>query len=545
MKIVEGNIIDIENHKIYPAEIIILNGKIAEIQPNNKIYDEYICPGFIDAHVHIESSMLTPYEFSKAIIARGTVAIINDPHEIANILGVPGIQFMLDNSRQSLIKTFFGIPSCVPATPYDSAGSQISDSDIEKLAQSGEFILLSEVMNVPGVIECDREMMAKLNIAKKYDLSIDGHAPLLTGEMLKTYIQNGITTDHECSTLEEAREKIRAGMKILIREGSAAKNYEALKSLIKTNPDDVMFCTDDSHPDTLLDHGHIDRIVKKAMIDGFDMFDILKVACLNPIKHYKLDVGKLKKGENADFITIRNLKSFEVLNAYINGIKKYEKGIKPPKERLIDVTCLNNFNHFPISIEDIRKSAGKNNLCIEIIPGEIVTKRSTFKLQRQIQQFESDIDNDILKIVYLNRYHNGNPQISFIKGFGLKKGAFATTISHDSHNIIAIGSNDRDLKEAINIIIEQKGGLAVVNDTETRIFSLPIGGIMTDRNLQDVASGYKKLKSEIRLMGCQIEEPFMTLSFMSLIVIPELKIGERGLFDYNAFDFVDSTNTDF
>ena len=540
MKSIEGNIVDILNRKIYPAEIrISSNGEISEICPNSKKYDQYICPGFIDAHVHIESSMLTPCEFSKTVIQKGTIAVITDPHEIANVLGKKGIQFMIDDSRRAVIKIYFGIPSCVPATPYDSAGHSISAEDVQELAESGNFILLSEMMNVPGVIHKDQDVIAKLEIAQKYGLFIDGHAPLLRGDDLTHYIQQGISTDHESSTIEEALEKISKGMKILIREGSAAKNYEALKSLIKTNPDDIMFCTDDSHPDDLIWKGHIDKIVKKAITDGFDLFDVLQIACLNPVWHYKLDTGLLEKGQKADFVIFRNLQSFDVLSVYIDGIEKYNNEYFHTYNAIsaikYDTNNLNKFNHQFISLNNLKKKADEKNLCIGIISDEIVTKKSYFTIKEPVENLESDLEQDILKIVYINRYNNGTPQLAFIHGFGLKKGAFASTISHDSHNIIAIGTNDHDLKDAVNAIIASKGGLVVSNGGETDILSLPIGGIMTDETAEQTALKYQFLNNRLKEMGCKPESPFMTLSFMSLIVIPELKIGEKGLFDFNSF----------
>lgn len=540
---IEGNIIDIECRRIYPGTIFISGGKITDIQPNEKKYDQYICPGFIDAHVHIESSMLTPYEFSRAAIKRGTTIIINDPHEIANVLGVPGIRFMLENSKKALIKMYFGIPSCVPATPYDSAGAAILASDIEELAKDKRFILLSEVMNVSGVINNDADVIEKLEIAKRHNLLIDGHAPLLKGEPLTKYIRAGISTDHECSTIEEAQEKISKGMKILIREGSAAKNYEALKSLIKTNPDDIMFCTDDSHPDELLNKGHIDKIVKKAIADGFDLFDVLRAACLNPLRHYKISDKILQKGANADFMTIRNTEDFETLSVYIDGIEKYKKEADTSfthKHLTSDeYESLNNFVHTPISTNEIKKRVTKENRCIQIINNEIVTKKNIFHSNMVSDNFESDIEQDILKIVYINRYNNGKPQVAFMTGFTLKTGAIATSISHDSHNIIAVGTKDIDIVAAVNAIIANKGGMAIKERNSINILPLPIAGIMSDKSAEEVSMMYERLNSKLTDMGCTLSSPFMTLSFMSLIVIPELKIGEKGLFDFNTFSFLD------
>ena len=326
MEIIEGNIIDIHSDQIYPGKISISNGKILKIEKSNSVYSTFISPGLIDAHVHIESSMLTPFHFADLIVSKGTLAIVNDPHEIANVMGERGIRFMIENGREAKVKCFFGIPSCVPATPFDSSGEIISAEATERLAATGEFVCLSEMMNVPGVLNGDPEVVRKLEIAKKYRLKIDGHAPLLSGSALKKYIQADISTDHECSNLDEALEKIAGGMKILIREGSAAKNYNALKPLIVSHPDVLMFCTDDAHPDEIIRNGHIDQLVRLALRDGFDLFTVLKIACLNPVKHYHLPVGTLREGENADFIRIENLDSFEVLEAYKDGRKVYKRG---------------------------------------------------------------------------------------------------------------------------------------------------------------------------------------------------------------------------
>lgn len=542
MQHIEGNIIDIHRREIYPGIISIDSGKIISINRNSQKYAHYISPGFIDAHVHIESSMLIPEEFSKLAIRRGTVAIVNDPHEIANVMGTEGIEYMIENSKQSCIKSFFTIPSCVPATPYDSSGSVLLSSDIEQLALNHKFVGLSEMMNVPGVIQDDTEVLAKIEIARRHHLTIDGHAPGLSGSFLKKYIDAGISTDHECTSLEEAIEKINSGMKILIREGSAAKSYEALKWLIADYPEKVMFCTDDSHPNDLLSYGEIDKLVRKALGDGFDLFDVLKIASFNPISHYKINVGCLREGDPADFIIVRNLNTFDVLSVYIDGIEKYNYSGNNEKPHPAPIKIINHFNRDPISLTDLTKPIKKKIVSIKVIPGELVTRRIDFELESPIRNFESDVKRDILKIVYLNRYQNTPPQIAFISGFELKEGAFATTISHDSHNIIAVGCSDKDILEAINAVILEKGGLAVKNNKGIIKLPLPIAGIMSASDGETVASLWETLTEELKQMGCKLDSPFMTLSFMSLIVIPELKIGEQGLFDYEHFKFISESD---
>lgn len=542
MEKIEGNIVDIHQRRIYPGEIWLSEGRIMEIQENQKNYSTYLLPGFIDAHVHIESSMLTPENFAKLIIPQGTLAIVNDPHEIANVCGKEGIYFMLESARKSFLKIFFGIPSCVPATSFDCAGNVISTSDVEELAVSGDFKLLSEMMNVPGVLQEDPEVCRKIEIARNYNLPVDGHAPLLAGEELKKYIQAGITTDHECSNLQEAIEKIEAGMKIIIREGSAARNYEALKELIRLYPDKVMFCTDDAHPDMILKKGHINNIVKKALADGYDFFDVIRIACYNPVQHYRLTVGTLQKGDFADFMRIENLESFRVLEAYIAGKKIYENGQFLGEKHFSDTISRvfpNYFVHDLIEPKDLVKQIFKQTDVMEVIDGEILTRKYVYDLPSEKINFESDLKEDVLKIVYLNRYKNGKPQIAFVKGFGIKEGAFASSIAHDSHNILAVGCTDKEITDAINALISAKGGLVVAKGGKTECLSLPIAGIMSDKEGMEVAGQYEKLNERLKEMGCSLQSPFMTLAFMSLLVIPELKIGEKGLFDFESFRFLE------
>lgn len=540
MKLVDGNIVDILGREIFPGVISIENNIIKSITRNSEKYDRYILPGFIDAHVHIESSMLIPKEFSSVVIKNGTVAIINDPHEIANVLGISGISFMIENSKESLVKTFFTIPSCVPSTAMDYSGGKISALEIENLIDHFPFIGLSEVMDVPGVLNNDPKVKDKIEIAVNHNLIIDGHAPQLKGKDLEKYIAAGISTDHECIDMNEALEKINLGMNILIREGSAAKNYEALKYLLKDYSDHVMFCTDDSHPSDLIHLGHIDKIVRRAIKDGFDLYDVLKIACINPIKHYRLDVGFLRINDPADFIVVNNLDSFDIISVFINGEEKYHinsdqsKIDKPP----VYYKSLNNFKRKPIQKEELIKSVQNKITCIGVLNNEIITKKIAVNIPKPLQNLESDIERDILKIVYLNRYENKPPQIAYITGIGLKKGAFASSVSHDSHNIIAVGCKDHDLLMAINTVIAEKGGLCSVIEDETIILPLPIAGIMTSKSAKEVSLTWDLLIEKLKMNGCVLDSPFMTLSFMALIVIPELKIGEKGLFEYSKFDFI-------
>ncbi|MEG1498036.1 MAG: adenine deaminase [Bacteroidales bacterium] len=539
-----GNLIDIHKREIYSAEIVIHDGIISEINRNDLACDSYICPGLIDAHVHIESSMLTPQRFGQLVIQHGTVAVVTDPHEIANVMGMEGIRFMVDNSTKSPISTFFTIPSCVPATSLDVSGATISAKDVEEMAQSKNFVGLSEMMNVLGVVNQEVEVMNKIAIAKKHNLPIDGHAPAIVGETFKIYANHGITTDHECVTAEEAQEKITLGVKILIREGSAARNYNALKSLIKSNPKDVMFCSDDSHPDEIVELGHMDKIVRCALADGFNIFDVLRIATIHPIKHYHLNLGTLKVGDPADFIMIDHPKSFQTERVYIRGVKKYDRKEATEKTIISDNKQeefskeINNFKHYPIEISALRKQVTSPITAISITDGELVTTAYKYIPNRPLDNLESDLTNDLIKIVYINRYHNGIPQVAFCKGFHLKKGAIASSIAHDSHNIIAVGCNDEELAMAINAVIKQKGGLSVCSDHTIQTLALPIAGILSDSPGEKVAMEYKKLSKQTHDMGCSLHAPFMTLSFLSLVVIPYIKIGEKGLFDYTTFDWI-------
>ena len=538
--VVKGRVVDILQRKIYSGSVHVREGKIYKIVPEDVSEKNYIMPGFIDSHVHIESSMLTPQNFGWLTVSHGTVAVVTDPHEIANVLGIKGINFMMENGKKSPLKIFFTVPSCVPATPFDVSGDVVTSEDVKKMMDTGKFTGLSEMMNVPGVLNQDSEVMAKLQSAKDCGLPIDGHAPGLSGDALLKYVKSGITNDHECSNLNEAKEKLSAGMKIIIREGSAARNYESLKSLIKTNSRDVMFCTDDSHPDDIMHLGHIDKIVRMAINDGYDMYDVLKIACLNPVKYYNLKVGTLKKGDPADFLVVNDLHDFKVQKNYINGIKVFDAAYPEKRECIVadSSVCINKFNHDKISVSDLKKEVKDSTTVISLTDGELLTAPYEYQIDKPLKNMESDIKNDILKIVYINRYYNGKPQVSFIKGFNLKNGAIASSVAHDSHNIISVGCSDESILEAVNRLIEEKGGLTVSLEGKTYALPLPIGGIMSDKTGEDVAARYSELCDYVRQMGCILRAPFMTLSFMSLVVIPEIKIGEKGLFSYSKFNWI-------
>lgn len=533
---IQGNIVDILERKIYHGELIIENGEIKEINPKEGKGDHFILPGFVDAHVHIESSMLIPSEFARLAVAHGTVATVSDPHEIANVLGIEGVQFMIDNGKTVPFKFHFGAPSCVPATNFETAGAEIDVAGIETLMQNDDILYLAEMMNYPGVLFKDQTVISKLALAKKYHKPIDGHAPGLRGDDAKKYAAAGISTDHECFTFAEAEEKISYGMKILIREGSAAKNFDELIGLIEKYPDKIMFCSDDKHPDDLI-RGHINQLVTRALKKGHDLFDVLNAACVNPVHHYNLKVGLLQKGDKADFILVENLENFEVLSTYIDGSCVFSKQTSHMPR--VETRALNKFNIEKVDSNEFKIPASSQNInIIEAINGEIITKSSIQKALIKDGFTIADESRDILKISVVNRYSKQKPGLAFIKNFGIKKGAIASCVGHDSHNIIAVGSNDELLARAINLIIENKGGISAVNEQEDRVLPLPVAGIMSLEEGHKVAEHYSQIDQFVKnQLSSTLTAPFMTLSFMALLVIPQLKLSDKGLFDGQSFQF--------
>lgn len=528
----KANLVDVTNRDIYPAEIKISDGKIISIEKISEKVDNYIIPAFVDSHIHVESTMLTPYEYSRVSSIHGTVISISDPHEIANVLGIDGVKFMIENAKDAPTQINFSAPSCVPASPFETAGAELSAKDIEELFEMG-CKNLGEVMNLPAVLSGDDDMMKKIEHCKKRDLVADGHAPFLSGNDLKQYIDAGITTDHECSEYSEAEEKIKKGMKILIREGSAAKNFDKLISLIEKYPDDIMFCSDDLHPDDL-EKGHINLLVKKAVSLGYDIFDILKAASVNACNHYKLDMGLLNVGNSADFIVIDDLKNINVLETVFKG-EVVAKGGKSLKEYKNSVE-INNFNTEEVDTLDIQvKVKSDKMLVIGVKDGELLTDKLVVKPKIENGYAVSDTDNDILKIVVVNRYESTAPAVGFIKGFGLKAGAIASSVAHDSHNIIAVGISDEEIVAVINAVIYSKGGVSVIYDNALDILKLPIAGLMSNLEYCQVSEIYERLTEFSKNTGTSLHAPFMTLSFMALPVIPELKMTDKGLFDSTVF----------
>lgn len=533
------HVVDIHQQRIFSGEVIVENDRILSIKETDKPCTGFILPGLIDAHVHVESSMLIPSEFARMAVKHGTVATVSDPHEIANVCGIEGVEYMLDNAKKVPFKFHFGAPSCVPATSFETAGAVIDAKGIDTLLQRDDIYYLSEMMNYPGVLFQDEEVMKKIACAHRYNKPVDGHAPGLRGEKAKQYIDAGITTDHECFTKEEALDKLSFGMKILIREGSAAKNFDALIDLLHDYENDIMFCCDDKHPDELELH-HINLHVKRALAKGIDLYKVLKAACLNPVLHYNMDVGLLREGDKADFIVIDNIEDFTILQTVINGQLVFDKGeILIPS---IEEKVINQFSCEKKLVKEFEVPCDSNpntmNV-IEAIEGQLITK--TLKLKPLIINncIISDIAQDVLKMVVVNRYQQAPIAKAFIKNFGLQHGAIASTVAHDSHNIICVGINDEMICKAVNALIACGGGIAVVNERTEHVMPLPVAGLMSNASAETIAKQYAALDKEAKALGSPLAAPFMTLSFMALLVIPQLKLSDKGLFDGDKFEFVD------
>lgn len=532
---IKGRIVDIYNKTIYKGELVVEGGKIKAIIKKDHQVTDFIMPGFIDAHIHIESSMLVPSEFAKIAVTHGTVATVSDPHEIANVLGIEGIEFMIENGNKVPFKFNFGAPSCVPATAFESAGAVIDSEGIKKLLQKKEIKYLAEMMNYPGVLYDDDEISKKIAWAKHYNKPVDGHAPGLRGDDISKYISAGISTDHECFTHEEGLEKLQKGMKVIIREGSAAKNFEALIDLLPEHFENMMFCSDDKHPDDLLIN-HINKLCARSIKKEIDLYKVLQAACINPINHYNLDVGTLKVGDPADFIIVEDLVNFKTLQTYIDGELVFSKGIS--KIESVPFKILNNFNTNKKSISDFRvESNAKQIRVIEALEGELVTNELIENSLIENGNLVSNIRTDVLKMAVVNRYKNEKPAIAFIKNFGLKEGAIASSVGHDSHNVIAIGSTDEAICNAVNLLIETKGGICALSNSEKKVLPLPIAGIMSDQNGKTIGKEYALLDQMAKEMGSTLKAPYMTLSFMALLVIPSLKLSDKGLFNGSKFEF--------
>jgi adenine deaminase len=534
---IQGQIVDIDNKHIYAGEITVENGKIKSIEPKDHEVRNFILPGFIDTHIHIESSMLVPSEFAKLAVLHGTVGTISDPHEIANVLGKEGVYYMIENGKKVPLKFHFGAPSCVPATHFETAGATINAEEIKELMASADIFYLSEMMNYPGVLFDDAEVLKKIAWAKHFEKPIDGHAPGLRGADLKKYIGAGIITDHECFTFEEAQEKLSLGMKVIIREGSAAKNFEALIDLLPENYRNMMFCSDDKHPDDLM-IGHINLLCARAVAKGIDVFKVLQVACVNPVHHYKMKVGLLKQNDPADFVIVEDLVDFKVKQTYINGILVADSGKSFIEEVHFDRP--NNFNISTKEVTDFEISSSAATIrVIEALEGQLITNEIHHEAFVQNGKLVSDVDHDILKMAVVNRYEDAKPALAFIKNFGLKKGAIASSVAHDCHNIVVVGTSDEEICNAVNLIIKNRGGICAVNGAENKVLPLPVAGIMSDQDGWETGRLYQEIDALAKSFGSTLKAPFMTLSFMALLVIPDLKLSDQGLFSGNTFSFVD------
>lgn len=534
---VAGQLVDIVGRRVFGAEVTVVDGRVAAIEPVDSAPASFLMPGFIDAHVHIESSMLVPTEFARAAVLHGTVATVSDPHEIGNVLGVAGVEYMLENASHSPLKFFFGAPACVPATNFETAGATITVAEVEQLLADPRILYLSEMMNFPGILYGDADCLAKVAAAHKQGKPVDGHAPGLRGEEAARYIAAGITTDHECFTKDEALDKLAVGCKISIREGSAARNFDALVSLLGEYPQETMLCSDDKHPDELL-VGHINLLVRRAVAAGVDVFDALQAACLNPIEHYKLGVGQLRVGDAADFIEVDSLTEFNVSRTWIDGVLVAERG-KTTIPR-VEPAVVNQFVATQVTPEQLSVAATDGKLqVIEALDGQLITNRLEFDPKIQNNGIVSDVGNDVLKIAIINRYKSAPPAIAFIKNFGLQCGAIASSVAHDSHNVIAVGATDEDLAAAINVVMMAGGGLSAVCGDEkvSLVLPLPVAGLMATGTCAEVGAAYQELDAAVKSWGSSLRAPYMTLSFMGLLVIPKLKLSDLGLFDGGKFEF--------
>ncbi len=534
----QGQYVDILNKRIYPATVLIQEGMIVSITECTTAPNQFILPGFIDSHVHIESSMLVPSSFARLAVVHGTIGTISDPHEIANVCGLEGVQYMIDNGKKVPFHFFFGAPSCVPATAFETAGAVIDSVDTAKLLASPDIYYLSEMMNFPGVLNQDTEVMQKIKAAHAIGKPVDGHAPGLMGEQAKQYIEAGISTDHECFTMEEAVDKLSFGMHILIREGSAAKNFEALYELIDDHPKKIMLCSDDKHPDSLLE-GHINQLCARAVAKGINVFNVLRTACINPVLHYQLPTGFARVHDPANLILVEDLIHFKVLETYIDGQLVAKDGhslIEP-----VQATNINQFNAHPITLSDIQLPdtayPTKDGLVpvIHAIDGQLITNLVWTKPNIIDNKIEADIEKDILKVVVYNRYHAATPKVGLIQSFGFKSGAIASTVAHDSHNIIAVGVDDESILKAINLVVQEKGGISCVQHELSKVIGLPVAGLMSTEDPYKVANDYIEIDKMAKSLGTPLGSPFMTLSFMALLVIPHIKMSDLGLFDGDQF----------
>ncbi|WP_251980079.1 adenine deaminase [Salinibacter ruber] len=535
---IAGRLVDLYARAIRPATVHVQDGVIERIEPAETVPERHLLPGFIDAHVHVESAMLPPSEFARAAVRHGTVGTVSDPHEIANVLGVEGVEYMIADGRPVPFHFAFGAPSCVPATPFETSGAELGPDAVSALLDRDDVPYLSEMMDYPGAIDGAPNVLAKIRAAQVRDKPVDGHAPGLRGDDVAQYAAAGIETDHECVSIEEAREKLEAGMKIAIREGSAAKNFDELIPLMDEAPDRLMFCSDDRHPDALAE-GHIDTLVRRALNRGYDRFDVLRAACVHPVEHYGLDVGLLREGDPADFIVVDDLDALNVQRTYVEGALVAEEGETHIEHVASDV--VNRFDAEPVAPADFRVPACGDRLrVITAVDNQLGTGEEVVTTPTDDGYAVADPDRDVLKLAVVNRYtEESTPAVAFVWGFGLDGGALASSVAHDSHNVVAVGARDDALARAVNAVVRAEGGISAAAEG-TQVLPLPIAGLMSDEPYDVVARRYTRLTDYVRAeLGSAMDAPFMTLSFLSLLVIPQLKLSDRGLFDGAAFEFVD------
>lgn len=560
--------LDVITDSIYPARISVEGGFFKEIVPivinddSELDISGIILPGFIDSHIHIESTMLTPAQFAKLAVRFGTTSVVCDPHEIANVAGTDGIDFMIENSKSVPFNFYFSIPSCVPATCFETSGAILDSETIGELLKKDEAVALGEMMNFPGVINGDGEVLAKLEKAKELGKPIDGHAPLLSGKDLDKYIAEHISTDHECSNFAEAIEKKEKGMKIMVREGSSAKNMEALfdfsdrldywknhESFGKM-PNEVLekrihlpifdfIVSDDKHTTDLI-KGHLNESIKKAIGLEISPISAIEMVTVNPSTHYNLNTGAIVKGMQADYVVVDNLNDLNILKTYVAG-----KCVFDGENVLFDVEETEFKNTFDVSkkgFEDFEISCDEPSADVNVIRcfnGELITEAESATLETKNGFVQPDLEEDILKIAVVERYGGNSIANGFITGFNLKKGAIASSVAHDSHNIVVVGTNSEDMANAVNCLIDNEGGFAIVDGDFEDSLALPIAGLMTNEDSHEVAEKLEKLHKTAADFGCKLDSPFMTMSFMALLVIPAIKISDKGLFDCINFEFID------
>jgi adenine deaminase len=536
--VIEGNLVDVVREAVFPARIETSHGIITLIERVDKEFRDFLVPGLIDAHIHIESSLLSPSRFAEAAVPHGTTAVIADPHEIANVLGLEGIDYMVRDAAAVPLRFYFTAPSCVPATPFETSGAVLGPREVEKLLERDNFIALGELMNYPGAIRGDPDVIAKIDVARRLRKPVDGHCPLLSGEPLRAYVGLGISTDHECTTAAEALEKHALGMRVMVREGSVSKDLEALAPFARDH--EFLLVSDDLLLPDLL-RGHLDRSLAAAVSLGIDPFRALRAATINPARHYGLPLGLLEAGRMADIVRVADLGSFRILEVYIGGRRAAGQGrptfVARP-EPLPGRLSVRERSPRDFAVRASGPSAKVRS--IGLVKDSLLTQSLKATLSVEDGLVMPDADRDILRIAVVNRYRDAPVANGFVTGFGLKDGAIAGSVAHDSHNIIAVGAGAGDVADAVNRVIREGGGFSACASGRGAILPLPVAGLMSAEPAAAVGETLDRLHAMAEAQGSTIPRPFMAMSFLSLLVIPSLKIGDRGLFDVDAFRFVEA-----